>query len=170
MTSYFSFKHWQSRWSTSLATFTGLFNAFLSVWIFIHFPFLMPTVLLICMENTFWNINGNHDNFVDLFKESFKLYVESGTRMKVEAPINILRNERGHAGGRLLISSEEFKAKFYTLITEHLLRKFYCFFVLYCDTSNHFLHPKYSPSCFGTRVRKKVTWLQRSCTVEAKNQ
>ena len=102
----------------------------------------MPTVLLICMENTFWNISGNHDNFVDLFKESFKLYVESGTRMKVEAAINILRNERGHAGGRLLISSEEFKAKFYTLITGHLLRKFYCFFVLYCDASNHFLHPK----------------------------
>jgi hypothetical protein len=100
---------------------------------------LMPTALLICMENTFWtrNVSGD-DSFVELFKKSFKLYVESGTRMKLEAAINILRNDSGQ-GGHLVTDSEDFKAKFYMLITEHLLRKFHCFFVLE-TSSNHFLH------------------------------
>jgi hypothetical protein len=88
------------------------------------------TAFLICMENTFWNISGESvgdANFVELFKKSFKLYVESGTRMKAEAAItgSLLRNEQLEAGHLVIDSdSENFKANFYRLITEHLLRKF----------------------------------------------
>jgi hypothetical protein len=87
----------------------------------------MPTALLICMENSFWNIRGG-GNFVELFKKSFKLYVESGTRKKMEAAIDILINEQGH-GGYLETDSEDFKAKFYTIITEHYLCKIHCFYL-----------------------------------------
>ena len=88
---------------------------------------LMPTALLICMENTFWSIrpqaaSGRGDNFVELFKKSFKLYVESGTRKKMEAAINILINEQGG-----LLETEDFMGKFHILITEHYLRKIHVF-------------------------------------------
>jgi hypothetical protein len=86
----------------------------------------MLTALLICMENTFWNISiGRDGNFVKLFKKSFALYVESGMRMKTEADVDILRNE-------LLVEgpvTEGFKAKFYEIIIEHYLRKFHCFYL-----------------------------------------
>ena len=87
----------------------------------------MPTVaLLICMKNTFWSIERG-GNFVELFKKSFKLYVESGTREKMEAAINsILIDEQG---GRLVTNSEDFKGKFYMLITEHYLRKIHFLFI-----------------------------------------
>jgi hypothetical protein len=98
----------------------------------------MPTALLICMENTFWH-SGDH-NFVELFKRSFKLYVESGTRKKLEAAINLLRNDSEQVE-HLVTDSEPvdfdsfFEAKFYMLITEHLLRKFHSFFAVVLDTS-----------------------------------
>ena len=81
----------------------------------------MPTALLICMENTFWNIS-NDGNFVELFKKSFTLYVESGMKKKMEAEIDILRNQ----GGQLV--TKEFKAKFYKIIIEHYLSGFHCFY------------------------------------------
>jgi hypothetical protein len=78
------------------------------------------------MENTFWhrdNCSGD-SNFVKLFKKSFKLYVESGTRKKIEAAINILLiNAQG--ASRV---TEDFKEKFYMTITEHYLRKIHCFY------------------------------------------
>ena len=84
----------------------------------------MPTALLICMENTFWNISSG-GNFVELFKKSFALYVESGMGMKVEANIVILRNQGGH------LATKEFKVNFHKIIIEHYLRKFHssCFFL-----------------------------------------
>ena len=86
----------------------------------------MLTALLICMENTFWNISRDSDgNFMKLFKESFTLYVESGMRKKTEADIDILRNELD--GGSL--ASEDFKAKIYEIIIEHYLCKFHCFYL-----------------------------------------
>jgi hypothetical protein len=102
----------------------------------------MPTALLICMENTFWRIShGGDSNFVELFKISFTFYVESGMRSKVEADIEMLRNQSG------CLVADEFKAKFCKIIIDNLLRKFHCFFAL--DTSNHFLCLNiYSTPCF----------------------
>ena len=110
---------------------------------------LIPTALLICMENSFWRLSGesgdasDHDddnlNFVELFKKSFTLYVESGMRGKVEADIDILRNQG-------LVDDDEFKAQFCKIIIEHLLRKFHSFFAH--DKSNHFHIDQYSPPCF----------------------
>ena len=85
----------------------------------------MPTALLICMENTFWNQRDG--NFVKSFKRSFKLYVDSGMKKKVEAEIDGLRNEQG--GSR---ATEDFKAKFYTFIIEHYLCKIHFFYL--CST------------------------------------
>jgi hypothetical protein len=94
----------------------------------------MPTALLICMENTFWNISRDV-NFAKLFKKSFTLYVESGIRKKVEAAIDELGNGQG---GWMV--TEDFKAKFFKVIIEHYLRKFHCFYL-------HLTHLmlKYSP-------------------------
>ena len=94
--------------------------------------FLMSTALLICMENTFWRISGE-SNFVELFKKSFTCYVESGMRSKVEADIDMLRNQSGY------LVADEFKAKFFKIISDNLLRKFHCFFALASDISNHIL-------------------------------
>jgi hypothetical protein len=77
------------------------------------------------MENTFWSIRTQRGiNFAELFKKSFKLYVESGTREKMEAAINILLDE--HSG---CLKTEDFKAKFYTIISEHYLCKIHCFYL-----------------------------------------
>ena len=94
-----------SKQKLSFFTFTGLLNVFLPVSLLFIF---MPTALLICMENTFWNISTNL-TFVDLFKKSFTLYVESGTRKKVEVAIDdsILRNEQGGGLPQLTKDSEE---------------------------------------------------------------
>jgi hypothetical protein len=89
---------------------------------FSHSSILFPTALLICMENTFWHNSSKNGNFLKLFKKSFKLYVESGTRKKMEAAINILINEQG------ALETEDFKAMFYMIITEHYLRKIHCFY------------------------------------------
>jgi hypothetical protein len=88
----------------------------------LSYPILMPTALLICMENTFWNIR-RECNFVELFKESFTLYVESGMRMKTEAGIDsILGNVQGD-----FLLTEHFKEQFFKLVIEHYLCKFYLF-------------------------------------------
>ena len=81
----------------------------------------MPTALLVCMENTFWK--SRNGNFVDSFKKSFKLYVDSGMRKKAEAEIDILNNER--SGGPV---TEDFRAKLYDFIIEHSLCKILCFY------------------------------------------
>ena len=101
---------------------------------------MMPTALLICMENTFWNISSLRDgpgNFVELFKKSFKLYVESGARKATEADVNLLRIQSGCPLALPMTSwnvsdseSDEFKAKLCKIIIEHCLRKFhYCFYL-----------------------------------------
>ena len=87
-----------------------------------YIPNLMPTALLICMENTCWNI-GSNDNFVELFRKSFTLYVESGMKKKIEADIEIFRNQDEH------LVTIEFRDKFYKFIIEHYLRKFHCFYL-----------------------------------------
>ena len=110
--------------SRSLAIFTGLLNFSLPVWLFIYFiPNLMTTALLICMENTFWNVSRD-GNFVELFKNSFTLYVESGMREKMEAEIDmILRNQSQH------LATDKFKAKFCKIVIKHCLCKLHCFFL-----------------------------------------
>ena len=108
---------------SSLIFFTGLLNAHMNF--HSSYILIMPTALLICMENTFWSIRvrpGRGGNFVELFKKSFKLYVESGTREKMEAAINILINDQDGC-----LETEDFKAKFYIIISEHYLRKIHCF-------------------------------------------
>ena len=85
---------------------------------------MIPTALLICMENTFWNVN-NDGNFVKLFEKSFKLYVESGRREMTERDIETLRNEQGEISAQ----AKDFKGKFYEFIVDHYLRKFHCFYL-----------------------------------------
>jgi hypothetical protein len=101
----------------------------------------MPTALFICMENTFWNISRDN-NFVELFKKSFTLYVDSGIRKKVEAAIDGLINEQG---GWMV--TEDFKAKIFKVIIEHYLRKFHCSYL-------HLTHltPKIQPTM---RIKNK---------------
>ena len=80
------------------------------------------------MENTFWRISEDSDsNFVELFKKSFTFYVESGTRSKVEADVDILKNQS--ASGCSMVT-DEFKAKFCKIIIDNLLRTFHHFFAL----------------------------------------
>jgi hypothetical protein len=81
----------------------------------------MPTALLICMENTFWNISRD-GNFLESFKESFALYIDSGMRMKAEVEANILEGKSEHLG------TKDFEERFCKLITDHYLCKIHCFF------------------------------------------
>jgi hypothetical protein len=78
---------------------------------------------------------GTDVNFVELFKKSFTLYVESGMRKRTEADIDILINEQG--------GCPDFKADFCKIIIEHYLRKIHCFY-LHLTHLTVFL-PKYSP-------------------------
>ena len=97
------------------------------------FYLMMTTGLLICMENTFWTISRD-DDFVELFKKSFTSYasVESGTRKKTEAKLDLLlRNRSGYS------ATNEFKAEFCTFIIENCLRKFHCSICTF--KSNYFL-------------------------------
>ena len=98
-------------------------------------PILIQIALLICIENAFWNMAGKGGDFVKLFKKSFALYVESGTRKKTAAAIDILKNELGGDW-----ETTDFKERHFKIITEHYLCKFYCFFL----QSTH-LMPQYSP-------------------------
>jgi hypothetical protein len=79
----------------------------------------MPTALLICMEDTFWNISKDR-NFLKLFKKSFTLYVESGMRKETDADIDLLlRSQSGYP------ATDEFKEKFYNIVIEHCFCKFH---------------------------------------------
>ena len=71
------------------------------------------------MENTLWNFNGD-DNFMELFKNSFTLYVESGMREKTEADIRVTDIWKNEWQGN-------FKEMFSMFIIEHYLCKFHCF-------------------------------------------
>ena len=90
-----------------------------------------PSALLICTENTFWDINRN-GKFVERFKKSFTLYVESGMREMTERDIDTLRKECGGFSSW----TKDFNAEFYKFIVDHYLRKFHCFY-LNSNTSNH---------------------------------
>jgi hypothetical protein len=127
---------------------------------------LIPIALLICTENTFWDISRDGTrNFVELFKKSFTSYVESGMSKMVERDIDILRNKQGEFS-----VTEDFKAKFYKFIVDHYLCKFQLFqFVL--STSNHWhclcLNTAQSESDVRQMLelqqknQKKYTWLQK---------
>ena len=67
---------------------------------------------------------------MELFKRSFKLYVESGARKKTEAEIDILRY--GQAG------CPDFEAKLHNFIIEHYLRKIILFYFFHSIHLNHF--------------------------------
>ena len=91
----------------------------------------MPTVLLVCMENTFWNTSrDDSDNFMELFKKSFTLYVESGSMKKMEADLDTLvGNQGGYSRLTTNLKLEKFRAEFCKIIIEHssYLCKFCCF-------------------------------------------
>ena len=116
---------------SSLYMFTGLLNTFFLIWCSTSLiPILVSTAILICLENSFWN-KDTSGSFVDSFKKSFTLYVESGIRKTTEADIDVLRNEQG---GRPVTA--EFKAKLRKIIKDHCLRKLQFLFTL--DIPNHF--------------------------------
>ena len=81
----------------------------------------MSTALLTCMENTFWNISDG--NFVELFKKSFTLYVESGKKKKMEVDIDILVNQ-------CQPWTMDFAAEFYKIVIKNSLCKFHCFYLI----------------------------------------
>jgi hypothetical protein len=72
------------------------------------------------MENSFWH-RSTDGNFVDWFKKSFILYVESGMKKQIEADIDILTNTRN--GDPV---TDNIKTQLEELITGHYLRKFHC--------------------------------------------
>ena len=123
--SFFKFMRREKFPVSSIIFFTGLMNLSFSLLLFIFLiAFLIPTGLLICMENTFWNSRLGDDNFVESFKQSFTIYVDSGMRKKVETEIDILRNEQGESDHPL---TEDFRARFPKLVINHYLRKIHCF-------------------------------------------
>ena len=103
-----------------------LLNFPLPLWLFIFLiSILIPTALLICIENTFWTpIIRKNLKFLDLFKQSFTFYVESRTKEMAEAEIDILCDQL--KGGQV---TEEFKAMFCKIVIEHLLCRFHCFYL-----------------------------------------
>jgi len=83
---------------------------------------LITTAILICLENSFWN-QATDSDFVDSFKKSFTLYVESGIKKRTEVDIDSLTNEQG---GRPVTA--EFKVKLRKIIMDHRLRKLDSFY------------------------------------------
>ena len=71
------------------------------------------------MENTLWNVNRD-GNFMELFKNSFTLYVESGMREKTEADIRVTDIWKNEWQGNI-------KEMFCMFIIKHYLCKFHCF-------------------------------------------
>jgi len=83
---------------------------------------LIFTALLICMENTFWDLSRlENGKFVELFQNSFMLYVESGMVKMVERDIDILKIEQGEVLVKDYRNFKDFKAKFYKFIVDHYL-------------------------------------------------
>ena len=103
--------------------FTGPLNTFFFCFM-TFYQLFDTTALLICTENTFWKISRDGGNFVELFKESFTLYVESGMKKTVEIDIDIFRNERDE-----ISVTKDFNAKFYKFIVGHYLCKFQIVFI-----------------------------------------
>jgi len=67
------------------------------------------------MENTFWDTNRDSHNFVEIFKKSFTLYVESGMKEATERDYKMLRGEFWAS------TRDHFNAKFYEFIVDHYL-------------------------------------------------
>jgi len=87
-------------------------------------PLLILTALLICMENTFWDISRlQNGKFVELFQNSFMLYVESGMVKMVERDIDILKKKKKEVFVNIKDFQDlvDFKAKFYKFIVDHYL-------------------------------------------------
>ena len=87
------------------------------------------------MENTFWGSRLGDGKFVESFKKSFTLYVESGMMVKVEKDIDMFRNEHGE-----ISMTKDFKARFYRFIVNHYICKFHCFYLHLDKSKYHFLH------------------------------
>ena len=82
------------------------------------------------MENSFWNINEDTGtSFVERFKKSFTLYVDSGMKEKTERGIEVLINERGEFSPHWQPEAKNFDEKFYKFIFDRYLRKFHCFYL-----------------------------------------
>jgi len=97
------------------------------------------------MENTFWDINRD-SNFVERFKKSFTLYVESGMKEEMERDrdFEILRGEFSASTQRSQL--EDFKEKFYKFIADHYLPH---------------PHPQAFELEWNLKKEKKSTWLQK---------
>jgi hypothetical protein len=113
---------------------------------------LIQTALLICLENSFWNISRDGVNFVESFIKSFSLYVESGMRKEMEAEIDILGNDEGG-----FLVTKDLKAQFRKIITEHYLCKIHLL-LFTLKISNHFLclntaRPATEDQAFGLNER-----------------
>jgi len=80
-----------------------------------HFDWIFFSALLICMEKSFWNINGN-GNFINSFKDSITLYFVSGMWKKVVEDIGILKN-----GPHGFPVTKDFEEEFCKFIVEHYL-------------------------------------------------
>ena len=112
-----------SEHKSSLCKFAGLFNTFFPIRCSTKLvPILVTTAILVCLENSFWN-QATDSDFVDSFKKSFTLYVESGIRKTTEAAIDVLRNEQG--GHPVTV---EFEAKLHKIIMDHRLCKLDSFY------------------------------------------
>ena len=130
--------------------FAGLFNAFLYDFYLFLILVLISTALLICVENTFWNINDGDGNFVEVFKKSFSLYVKSGKREMTERDIEIFKNEQGELEISTRPGDSDY-TKFYKFIVDHYLRKFhYIYFHL-----THLITALSSPTKYSETGRKK---------------
>ena len=125
---------------------------------------LIPTGLLICTENTLWNISED-DDFVKLFKKSFTFYVESGMREKTETGIDIFENQQG---GWLV--TKDFKENFCKFIIEHYLRKFHWFYLhlthlttFICLITAHPQESAIEDQVFelDQKKEKKINWVQK---------
>ena len=118
------------------------------------------------MENSFWNINGDSGtNFVEGFKKSFALYVDSGMKEKTERGIEVLINEQGEFSAHWQPEAKNFEEKFYKFIFDRYLRKFHCFLFVF-NISNHYFrllnaaHPESQASAtVGQKIKEVFTWL-----------
>ena len=113
---------WQAHFFSSLLVLNAS-----CLYDFVHVILIfLPTALLICMENTFWESSRLQDcKFVESFQRSFTLYVESGMKEIVEMEIDILRNEQG----KFLVTADNFHANFCNFVVGHYLCKFHSFYL-----------------------------------------
>ena len=86
---------------------------------------------------------------MELFKESFTLYVESGMGKKMEADIDLLGNQDGQ------LVTEKFKAKFYEIVIENYLCKFHCFNLTLLTTFLHLNTAHPGDQAFQVELKQK---------------